>query len=189
MTQRAPAQSATISGVGAIVISPEPRLALPAANALQHTQLERPLLWPVFRCPSMAAFEVSTEEKSSVDLVDEARTAIVTVRGEAFLGVTCTAEQRGEYDYLTVYAKTTLREVPSSFGGISGGGKRVDAGAAFGLFAGGIAGGRLSYRRCQEKRDRALAAAPREETTSIPATVRRPVELSIGTGGVASIPT
>jgi len=61
-------------------------------------------------------------QKSSVDLVDEARTAIVTVRGEAFLGVTCTAEQRGEYDYLTVYAKTTLREVPSSFGGISGGG-------------------------------------------------------------------
>jgi hypothetical protein len=61
-------------------------------------------------------------QKSSVELLDKARTAIATIRGEAFFGVTCTAEQRREYDYLTVYAKTTLREVPSTFGGISGGG-------------------------------------------------------------------
>lgn len=61
-------------------------------------------------------------QKSSVELVDAGRTAIATVRGEAFFGVTCTAEQRGDFDYLTVYAKTTLRDVPTSFGGISGGG-------------------------------------------------------------------
>jgi hypothetical protein len=61
-------------------------------------------------------------QKSTVEPVDEKRTVIARVRGEAFFGVTCTAERRGEYDYLTVYAKTTLREVPSSFGGISGGG-------------------------------------------------------------------
>ena len=61
-------------------------------------------------------------QKSSVELVDDPRTAIARVRGEAFIGVTCTADQRGEYDYLTVHANTALREVPSSFDGISGGG-------------------------------------------------------------------
>src|SRR2546428_13901239 len=31
--------------------------------------LERPPLWPVFRCPSMAGFEVSTEEDADIVLV------------------------------------------------------------------------------------------------------------------------
>jgi len=61
-------------------------------------------------------------EKSRVELAEETRTAIARVRGEALFGVTCTAEQQSEFDYLTVYAKTTLREVPSSFKGLSGGG-------------------------------------------------------------------
>jgi hypothetical protein len=46
----------------------------------------------------------------------------VNIRGEAFFGVTCTADERGGYDYLTTYAKTTLPGVPASFRGVSGGG-------------------------------------------------------------------
>jgi hypothetical protein len=37
-------------------------------------------------------------------------------------GWTRTAEQRDEYDYLTVYARTTLPGVPSSFKGLSANG-------------------------------------------------------------------
>jgi len=61
-------------------------------------------------------------QKSKVELLTEAHTVIATVRGEALFGWTCTAERRDEYDYLTVYARTTLPDVPSTFRGVSGGG-------------------------------------------------------------------
>ena len=65
MTRRAPPHSATISEVGAIVVSPETApCALRRERATTHP-LERPLLWPVLRRLRMAGFEVSTEEIDS----------------------------------------------------------------------------------------------------------------------------
>lgn len=61
-------------------------------------------------------------QSSDVAPFPEAGVVVANVRGEAFFGVTCTADHRNGYDYLTVYAKTTLPGVPSSFDGVSGGG-------------------------------------------------------------------
>lgn len=61
-------------------------------------------------------------ETSEVKSRSESGRVPVNIRGEAFFGVTCTADTRQEYDYLTVYAKTTLPNVPSTFKGVSGGG-------------------------------------------------------------------
>jgi len=63
MTQRAPAQSATISEGVAIVVSPENApCALMRERATTHP-LERPPLWPVLSCRRLAGFEVSTEAR------------------------------------------------------------------------------------------------------------------------------
>src|SRR6266705_43267 len=61
-------------------------------------------------------------ETSEVKLRTESGLVPVNIRGEAFFGVTCTADRRRGYDYLTTYAKTTLPSVPTSFKGVSGGG-------------------------------------------------------------------
>jgi len=59
MTRRAPPHSATISEVGAIVVSPEnATCSLRSERATTHP-LERPPLWPVLRRPRLAGFEVS----------------------------------------------------------------------------------------------------------------------------------
>ena len=62
------------------------------------------------------------DEKSSVEPDTDSGRVTINIRGEAFFGGTCTSENRGEYDYLTPLAKTTLPNVPSSFKGVSGGG-------------------------------------------------------------------
>lgn len=62
------------------------------------------------------------QEKSEVKPRTESGLVLVNIRGEAFFGVTCTADDRGGYDYLTTSAKTTLPNVPASFRGVSGGG-------------------------------------------------------------------
>jgi hypothetical protein len=61
-------------------------------------------------------------QKSKMELFAERQTVIATVRGEALFAWTCTAQRREPYDYLTVHARTTLPDVPTSFKGISGGG-------------------------------------------------------------------
>jgi hypothetical protein len=61
-------------------------------------------------------------QKSKVELSAERETVIATVRAEALFAWTCAAARRDEYDYLTLHARTTLPDVPSSFKGISGGG-------------------------------------------------------------------
>jgi hypothetical protein len=61
-------------------------------------------------------------QSSQVTPRAETGLVVANIRGEAFFGVTCTADAHGGYDYLTTYAKTTLPGVPSSFGGVSGGG-------------------------------------------------------------------
>lgn len=61
-------------------------------------------------------------ETSEVKSRTESGLVPVNIRGEAFFGVTCTADRRRGYDYLTTYAKTTLPSVPTSFKGVSGGG-------------------------------------------------------------------
>jgi len=61
-------------------------------------------------------------QTSEVKPREESGRVPVNIRGEAFFGVTCTAEERDGYDYLTTYAKTTLPNVPASFKGVSGGG-------------------------------------------------------------------
>lgn len=62
------------------------------------------------------------QEKSEVKPRTESGLVLVNIRGEAFFGVTCTADTRDGYDYLTTPAKTTLPNVPASFKGVSGGG-------------------------------------------------------------------
>ena len=65
MTQRAPAQRATISEGVAIVVSPENApCALTSERATTHP-LERSPLWPVLSCRRLAGFEVSTEGRKS----------------------------------------------------------------------------------------------------------------------------
>ncbi len=61
-------------------------------------------------------------ETSEVKSRTESGLVPVNIRGEAFFGITCTADRRRGYDYLTTYAKTTLSGVPTSFKGVSGGG-------------------------------------------------------------------
>jgi hypothetical protein len=61
-------------------------------------------------------------ETSEVKSRTESGLVPVNIRGEAFFGITCTADRRRGYDYLTTYAKTTLSSVPTSFKGVSGGG-------------------------------------------------------------------
>lgn len=62
------------------------------------------------------------QETSEVKPRTESGRVPVNIRGEAFFGVTVTVDDRGGYDYLTTYAKTTLPNVPASFKGVSGGG-------------------------------------------------------------------
>jgi len=54
-------------------------------------------------------------QSSEVEAIPETRVVVASLRGEAFFGVTCKADRRNGYDYLTTYAKTTLPGVPSSF--------------------------------------------------------------------------
>jgi hypothetical protein len=61
-------------------------------------------------------------ESSEVEALPVTQVAVAKIRGEAFFGVTCTADRRKAYDYLTVNAKTSLPGVPSSFKGVSGAG-------------------------------------------------------------------
>ena len=74
MTRRAPPHSATISEVGAIVVSPEnATCSLRSERATTHP-LECPPLWPGLRRPRLAGFEVSTEALVTLRCVDDART-------------------------------------------------------------------------------------------------------------------
>ncbi len=61
-------------------------------------------------------------QSSEVKPSPEIGVVVANLRAEAFFAVTCNANRRNGYDYLTTYAKTTLPGVPSSFKGVSGGG-------------------------------------------------------------------
>ena len=59
---------------------------------------------------------------SAVQRLPETRTIEANVQGRAFFSVTHQTYQRDGYDYLDPIAKLELPGVPSSFGGVSGGG-------------------------------------------------------------------
>ena len=61
MARRAPAQSGTISAVGAIVVSPENTTCSLRSERVTTLPPEGPPLWPGLRRPRLAGFEVSTE--------------------------------------------------------------------------------------------------------------------------------
>ncbi len=75
-------------------------------------QMEK-ALWVV-----MGLVGQSSEVKASADT----GVVVANLRAEAFFGVTCQENCCNGCDYLTIYAKTTLPGVPSSFKGVSGGG-------------------------------------------------------------------
>jgi hypothetical protein len=61
-------------------------------------------------------------ESSTMTVAPEAGLADLYVQAKAFFGGTCRVDEREGFDYITTNAETTLPEVPTTFGGVSGGG-------------------------------------------------------------------